>query len=635
MDVNPVKVGPGQRRQGPGGRGADRRADRRGRCATGALRATARRRARRSRAARSRWSASAPRRRPTAACRTDVPGAGRRADRRRAAPSAAGGTPSCSAAPCCPAPALSLLVPILEKCVGATAGVDFGVAVNPEFLREGTSVRDFFDPPKTVIGELDPASGDVVAALYEGLPGEVFRVPIPVAEMTKYADNAFHALKIGFANELGAVCQALGARLAPGDGRLPGRPQAQHQPRLPAARLRLRRLLPAQGPARPGLRRPAGRRVGAAARRTCCPPTRRTCSARSTWSTRTGRRRVGLFGLSFKPGTDDLRESPLVELAERLFGKGYDLRIYDANVTLSRLIGANREYIESRLPHLGAAARRLRRGGARPRRGVRGRDARTRPCWRRCRHGDGPRDRRPRPPARRRGAPANQKPAVLRGHLAGRARSSSSRTCPCRSTGGCGRRAPTLRDAGWEVHVICPQGAKRDTEPEAEIDGVRIHRYPLRAATGGPAGYLREYGSALWHTFRLARRGRPGRRGARLQPARPALPARAGLKRRGGARFVFDQHDLVPELYLSRFDRGEDLLYRAVCRLERRTYRAARRGASPPTRATGRSRCAAAASAPEEVFVVRSAPGGRPVPPGAARAGAASAASRTCCATSA
>ena len=109
-----------------------------------------------------------------------------------------------------PGTCLDLLVPILEKASGRTAGADFGVAVNPEFLREGTSVRDFFDPPKTVIGEIDEASGDAVAALYEGLPGDVFRVPIPVAEMTKYADNSFHGLKIGFANELGAICRALG-----------------------------------------------------------------------------------------------------------------------------------------------------------------------------------------------------------------------------------------------------------------------------------------------------------------------------------------------------------------------------------------------------------------------------------------
>ena len=132
----------------------------------------------------------------------------------------------------------------------------------------------------------------------------------------------------------------------------------------------------------------------------------------------------------------------------------------------------------------------------------------------------------------------------------------------------------TLRDAGWEVHVICPQGSKRDTEPEAEIDGVRIHRYPLRAATGGPVGYLREYGSALWHTVRLARKVGPVDVVHACNPPDLLFLPALWLKRRG-ARFVFDQHDLVPELYLSRFDRGEDLLYRAVCALERRTYRAA------------------------------------------------------------
>ncbi|MFK8906362.1 glycosyltransferase family 4 protein [Streptomyces sp. YS-3] len=164
----------------------------------------------------------------------------------------------------------------------------------------------------------------------------------------------------------------------------------------------------------------------------------------------------------------------------------------------------------------------------------------------------------------------------------------------------------TLRDAGWEVHVICPRGSKRDTEAEAEIDGVRIHRYPLRAATGGPAGYLREYGTALWHTARLARKvGRVDVVHACNPPDLLFLPA-LWLKRRG-ARFVFDQHDLVPELYLSRFDRGEDLLYRAVCALERLTYRAAdvvlatnESYRDVAVRRGGRS--------PADVFVVRSAP---------------------------
>ncbi|GII02355.1 glycosyltransferase family 4 protein [Planobispora takensis] len=163
-----------------------------------------------------------------------------------------------------------------------------------------------------------------------------------------------------------------------------------------------------------------------------------------------------------------------------------------------------------------------------------------------------------------------------------------------------------LREAGWEVHVICPRGATQDTEPEAVIDGVRIHRYRLRAATGGPLGYLREYGTALWHTFRLARRiGRVDVVHACNPPDLFYLVAKA-LKRRG-ARFVFDQHDLVPELYLSRFGRGEDLLYRAVCSLERRTYRAA-----DVVIATNESYREVAVTRggkrPEEVFVVRSAP---------------------------
>src|SRR5207237_3943786 len=131
-----------------------------------------------------------------------------------------------------------------------------------------------------------------------------------------------------------------------------------------------------------------------------------------------------------------------------------------------------------------------------------------------------------------------------------------------------------LRDAGWEVHVICPQGTKRDTEADAVIDEVRIHRYPLTAATGGPAGYLKEYGSALWHTFRLARKVGPVDVVHACNPPDLLYLIAKRLKRKG-ARFIFDQHDLVPELYLSRFDRGEDSLYRAVCRLERTTYQAA------------------------------------------------------------
>ena len=168
------------------------------------------------------------------------------------------------------------------------------------------------------------------------------------------------------------------------------------------------------------------------------------------------------------------------------------------------------------------------------------------------------------------------------------------------------QESTTLRDAGWEVHVICPQGTKRDTEAEAVIDGVHIHRYPLKAATGGPAGYLQEYGSALWHTLRLARKVGPVDVVHACNPP-DLLFLVAKLLKRQGAKFVFDQHDLCPELYLSRFDRGQDLLYRGVCALERATYRAADVviSTNESYREVARIR---GGKRPEDVFVVRSAP---------------------------
>lgn len=245
-----------------------------------------------------------------------------------------------------------LLIPILERCSGLRAGHDFGVAVNPEFLREATSVTDFFDPPRTVIGELDRASGDAVAGLYDGMPGQTFRVPITVAEMAKYTDNAFHALKIGFANEIGVLCRSLGT-----DSR-----------QVMDVFLADRKLNVSSAYLRPGFAFGGSclpkdlRGLVHVARRAdvslpilehVLPSNEEHLRRAFELVTATDQRRVGMFGLAFKPGTDDLRESPLVELAERLVGKGYDLRIHDADVSLSRLVGANRDYIERRLPHLG------------------------------------------------------------------------------------------------------------------------------------------------------------------------------------------------------------------------------------------------------------------------------------------
>jgi GDP-mannose 6-dehydrogenase len=250
-----------------------------------------------------------------------------------------------------PGTCTDLLIPILEKESGKTAGVDFGVAVNPEFLREGSSVKDFFDPPKTVIGELDARSAEQVAAMYAGLPGEIFRVPMAVAEMAKYADNSFHGLKIAFANELGAISRALGVDS-----------HKMIDVFLADTKLNISPAYLRPGFAFGGSCLPKDLRgLVYAARRAdvavpllshVLPSNEEHLKRAIELVTATGKRKIGLFGLSFKPGTDDLRESPLVELAERLLGKGYDLKIYDSNVALSRLMGANREYVEGRLPHL-------------------------------------------------------------------------------------------------------------------------------------------------------------------------------------------------------------------------------------------------------------------------------------------
>jgi len=168
------------------------------------------------------------------------------------------------------------------------------------------------------------------------------------------------------------------------------------------------------------------------------------------------------------------------------------------------------------------------------------------------------------------------------------------------------QESKALREAGWDVHVICPQGTKQDREPYAEIDGVKIHRYPLKAATGGPRGYLFEYSAAVWHTFRLARKIGPVDVVHACNPPDLLFLVARWLKR-GGAKFIFDQHDLVPELYLSRFNRGEDALYRAVCKLEQSTYRTA-----DVVLSTNESYRQVALRRggmdPDKVFVVRSAP---------------------------
>lgn len=247
-----------------------------------------------------------------------------------------------------------VLIPRLEAASGKRAGRDFGVCVNPEFLREGTSVRDFLDPPKTVVGgATDTRGAEMVLGLYAGLPGPRFQVPIPVAEMTKYVDNSFHALKVGFANEIGAICSSLALDS-----------HAVMDIFLADTKLNISTAYLRPGFAFGGSCLPKDvRALTHAARRNDLdvPLLANLLTSNESHMRRAvdlvlanGRHKVGgIFGLSFKPGTDDLRDSPMVELTERLIGKGFHVKIYDATVMLSRLTGANRTYIRQQLPHLG------------------------------------------------------------------------------------------------------------------------------------------------------------------------------------------------------------------------------------------------------------------------------------------
>jgi len=244
-----------------------------------------------------------------------------------------------------------IVVPRLEAASGKRAGVDFGFAVNPEFLREGSSVQDFFNPPKTVIGQFDEPSGDAVAALYDGLPGPVYRVPLTVAEMIKYADNSFHALKTGFANEMGALCKALGLDshavmdILTADTKLNISP-AYLRPGFAFGGSCLPKDL------RAIVHRARRADVAVPILESIMPSNIGQIDRVFDIIESTGKRRVGLLGLAFKAGTDDLRESPLVALAERLVGRGFEVLIHDPQVAVSRLMGANRAYVDQRIPHL-------------------------------------------------------------------------------------------------------------------------------------------------------------------------------------------------------------------------------------------------------------------------------------------
>lgn len=244
-----------------------------------------------------------------------------------------------------------IVIPALERSSGKRAGSGFQVCSNPEFLREGTSIKDFYDPPFTLIGADDASAAAVVQQLYRGIPAPVHVAPVRVAEMVKYACNCFHGLKVGFANEIGNICKALDVdshevmRIFSEDRKL-NISAAYLKPGFAFGGSCLPKDL------RAIVYRAQQADVDVPILKSVLESNRKQIDRAFHMVQAAGHKRVGILGMSFKAGTDDLRESPMVALIEQLLGKGLDLQIYDRDVSESRLVGANREYIEREIPHI-------------------------------------------------------------------------------------------------------------------------------------------------------------------------------------------------------------------------------------------------------------------------------------------
>ncbi len=247
-----------------------------------------------------------------------------------------------------PGTTASVLLPALR---GTAAAERLAVAVNPEFMREGSSLRDFAQPPLTLVGCEEPATASLLRELYRGVDAPFVHTSVRTAEMAKYVSNAFHALKVTFANEMGDLCDALGA-------------DAQEVMRV---FLMDRKLNVSDAYLRPGFAfggscLPKDLRALLHAARSAdlsvpllseiLPSNERQIQQAVSRILATRRRRIGVVGLAFKAATDDLRESPMVRLVESLIGKGCDIRILDENVSIARLGGANQRYIEEEIPHV-------------------------------------------------------------------------------------------------------------------------------------------------------------------------------------------------------------------------------------------------------------------------------------------
>jgi GDP-mannose 6-dehydrogenase len=252
-----------------------------------------------------------------------------------------------------PGTAESVVVPALEKASGKKLGDGFGVCVNPEFMREGTAVADFLEPSITIIGAAQPGHSALLRKIYDWVPGKIFETSFRSAEMAKYVSNAWHALKVVFANEVGTLAKQSGV-------------DAETVMEILAADTKLNIS-------------PSYLKPGFAFGGSCLPKDVRALNYRAkeldlnlpllqaiapsneehlqraaSMVLETGKKTIAMLGLSFKAATDDLRESPHVQLVKQLLGEGREIRIWDDNVSLGRLIGSNRQYIEEVIPHIGA-----------------------------------------------------------------------------------------------------------------------------------------------------------------------------------------------------------------------------------------------------------------------------------------
>lgn len=250
----------------------------------------------------------------------------------------------------------ALVIPNIEAKSGKKAGKDFAVCYNPEFMREGTAVADFYAPPFTIIGAHDAAQAQPVASLYSFIDRPLIHTEVRVAEMLKYICNCYHALKIAFANEVGTLARAVGVDS-----------HVLMQIFCMDEKLNISRAYLEPGFAFGGSCLPKDLRAITHKAKELdlkLPVFEAVLPSNQIHVQRgldlilgTGKKKIGVLGLSFKSDTDDLRESPMIELVKALLGEGCDVKIYDAKVELSHIVGANRQFVEQTIPHIGKLLR--------------------------------------------------------------------------------------------------------------------------------------------------------------------------------------------------------------------------------------------------------------------------------------